>query len=100
MPWGTRTPDCAGLGFGWVFNTDETLLKLMIYNLQQSQIENPHPQFENRVRELQFCSRYLDSWVLFLLRPLTRLQNFFRSHFLKVGDNQQAVVVSNGVFES
>jgi hypothetical protein len=37
---------------------------------------------------------------LFLLRPLTRLQNFFRSHFLKVGDNQQAVVVSNGVFES
>ena len=79
LPWGIRPPNFASIGFRWVFAADPLLLKFQIVCLEQRQRENPFCQVANQIRELQFYSRYLDSWALPLAKMLVGFQNWART---------------------
>ena len=76
LPWGIRPPDCAAVGFRWIFDANPLSLKILVLHPEQRQIENPSVPLSSQLRALRFYSRSLDSWVLPFALTLSRFQNW------------------------
>lgn len=65
---------------GWVFSTDESLIKTIIYGRELWHSRNASEEGRNLTQRLRFYQRWLDPMILPVVRQLLRLLNCLDKH--------------------